>query len=92
MADEIKERLDTDYSGRPYRMPSVEECLAAPRRRSPPETSIGMDLPDGRRVMLCGKDRWFVQGEDGWPDLDQPVDIYKEFNLERPPDRELPQS
>ena len=27
MADENEEHIDADYSGHPYRMPSVEECL-----------------------------------------------------------------
>ena len=91
MADKTEEHIDADHSGHPYRMPSVEECLAAPRRRSPPETGIGTELPDGRQVMLCGKDGWFVQGRDGWPDLDQPVDIHKEFYGEPSPDGELSQ-
>ena len=55
MADKTEEHLDADYSGRPYRMPSVEECLAAPRRRSPPENGIGTELPDGRQVMAWEK-------------------------------------
>ena len=75
MAGEIEEHLDTDYSGRPYRMPSVEEYLAAPP--IPREDGIMMDLPDGRRVVLDGANEWFVLGEDGRPDRDQPVDVHK---------------
>lgn len=55
------------------------------------EDAIVMDLPDGRRVISVSGDgppgKWFVRGKDGWPDMDQPVDIYKEFNVERPPVR-----
>ncbi len=77
MADETEEHVDTDYSGRPYRLQTVEEFFAAPRPIPPPETGIYMALPDGRRVVLVGgppPGEWFIVGEDGWPDRDQPVD------------------
>lgn len=77
MADKTEEHVDdTDYSGRPYRLPTVEECLAAPR--PPPGGGIMMGLPDGRRAILDSggirTGKWFVVGEDGWPDHAQPVD------------------
>ena len=54
----------------------------------PPEGGFVMRLPDGRRVILSGAGfltgRWYVRGMDGWPDWDQPVDIYKELNIKRP--------
>lgn len=83
MADETEGHVDIDYSRR--------------LRQDPPEGGIVMDLPDGRRVISGGgaslSGKWFVLAKDGWPDWDQPVDIYKELNLERPtdPDHELPQ-
>ena len=49
-------------------------------------------LPDGRQVVLGRGSgltgEYFVVGDDGWPDWDQPVDIHKELNIERPADRE----
>ena len=78
MADETEEHVDTDYSGRPYRLPTVEEFFAAPRPMPPREDSIVMYLPDGREAILGSggppPGEWFIVGEDGWPDRDQPVD------------------
>lgn len=54
------------------------------------EDGIMAVLPDGRLIISGGgglSGKWFVLGKDGEPDWDQPVDIYKEFNLEQPPDR-----
>ena len=89
MAGATEEHLDTDYSGRPYRMPSVEECLEYARTHPepPPGTGIVTELPDGRKAIL-GKGglttgEWFVLGKDGWPDWDQPIDT-KELNIKRP--------
>lgn len=83
MADETEEHLDTDYSGRPYRMPSVEECLeyasANPQTANRCEDYIGMKLPDGRFAIMgpgiSSTAKWFLRGEDGRPDFDQPIDI-----------------
>lgn len=47
------------------------------------EDAIVMKLPDGREAIL-GRGEWFILGKDGWPDRDQPVDIHKEFGIERP--------
>ena len=48
-----------------------------------------LNLPDGRQLIFDGSDgppgKWYVSGKDGWPDMDQPVDIYEEFDVERPP-------
>ena len=88
MADETEEHVDTDYSGRPYRLPTVEECLAAPRPIPPREDGIVMYLPDGRLAMLGSggppPGEWFIVGEDGWPDRDQPVDA-RELGVEPRP-------
>ena len=50
------------------------------------EDAIVTYLPDGRRAILGSDNKSYVLGEDG-PNWDQPVDVHKEFNLERPPDR-----
>ena len=84
MADKTDEHVDdTDYSGRPYRLPTVEECLAVPRRPRD-GGAVMMRLPDGRRAILVGgppPGEWFVVGEDGWPDRDQPVDPHRELGI-----------
>ena len=36
---------------------------------------IVTSLPDGRRAVLTGDDRYYVAKDDGWPDWDQPVHI-----------------
>lgn len=87
MADKTDEHVDdTDYSGRPYRLPTVEECLAD--TRPPPGGGVMMGLPDGRRAFWAGgsdiTDEWFIVGEDGWPDRDQPVDA-RELGIKPPP-------
>ena len=51
------------------------------------EDAIVMALPDGRMAIMGSDNGWYLPGKDGHPDMEQPVDIYKEFNLERPPDR-----
>ncbi len=100
MADETEEHIDADYSGHPYRMPSVEECLeyasTNPQTAARQEDCIGMTLPDGRFVIMgpgsYSTAKWFLRGEDGEPDFDQPIDIKAELNKAgsltlRPPER-----
>ena len=70
MADETEEHLT--HARRPYR-----------------EDAIVLNLPDGRQLIFDGSDgppgKWYVRGKGGWPDMDQPVDVYEEFDVERPP-------
>lgn len=74
MAGETEDHSDTDH----------------PRRPGQPSDGPGggfvIRLPDGRRVILAGAGfqtgTWYVRGDDGWPDWDQPVDIHKELNIE----------
>ena len=72
MADQ-DQAVDTDYSGRPYRLPTTEEILELPLSESPYD--IVISLPGGRRAAFTGDDRYHVVGDDGWPDWDQPVHI-----------------
>ena len=72
MADQ-DQAVDTDYSGRPYRVPTAEEILASPLPSDCP-FDRGAELPDGRRAVAAG-DRYYLVKDDGWPDWDQPVYI-----------------
>ena len=66
--------VDTDYSGRPYHRPSVEETLAA----GLPEYSeydLMLELPDGRMAVSVGDGQYCLETDDGWPDWDRPVYI-----------------
>lgn len=73
MADQ-DQAVDTDYSGRPYRLPTTEEILELPL---PPDSPFDIMAfsPDGRRAALTADDRYYIVGDDGWPDWDQPVHI-----------------
>ena len=73
MADQ-DQAVDTDYSGRPDRPPTTEEILELPLPLDSP-FDIVTSLPDGRHAALSGDDRYYVVGDDGWPDWDQPVHI-----------------
>ena len=72
MADQ-DQAVDTDYSGRPYRPPTVEEMLQASLEHPPFDQMV--DLPDGRRAVYGGHGKYYLRGDDGWPDWDQPVHI-----------------
>ena len=73
MADQDEDQVDTDYSGRPYRLPTVEELAAADL--PPPDIwDIVVELPDGRNAAMSGG-RYYIVKDDGWPDWDQPVHI-----------------
>ena len=73
MADQ-DQAVDTDYSGRPYRLPSTEEILEAGLpSHSPYDMLVG--LPDGRAAVYTGEGRYYLRKDDGWPDWDQPVHI-----------------
>ena len=65
--------VDTDYSGRPYHRPSVEEMLAAPL--PDPEYDNLVELPDGRTAVHVGPDEYYLRTGDGQPDWDRPVYI-----------------
>lgn len=87
MADKTEEHLDADYSGHPYRLPSVEECLeyASANPQSVRWTDgLGIELPDGRYAILGGGNPstgiWFLRGQDGQPDLNQRIDVEAELN------------
>ena len=72
MADQ-DQTVDTDYSGRPYRRLSVEEMLQAPLPEESPY-DLMVYLPDGRRAVDV-RGRYYLRGDDGWPDREQPVHI-----------------
>ena len=72
MADQ-DQTVDTDYSGRPYRRLSVEEMLQAPLPEESPYDLI-VDLPDGRRAVDV-RGRYYLRGDDGWPDWEQPIHL-----------------
>ena len=65
--------VDTDYSGRPYHEPSVEETLAAGLPEDSPYDLL-FELPDGRTAVYVGG-RYYLETDDGWPDRDRPVYI-----------------
>ena len=73
MADQ-DQAVDTDYSGRPYRPPTIEEILESSLPLDSPFDIVTF-LPDGRHAALGNDDRYYVVGDDGWPDWDQPVHI-----------------
>ncbi len=80
MAGENEDRMAPDQSRRPSREMGELYCIRTV-------------LPDGRQVVLgrgsgLTGGEYFVIGDDGRPDWDQPVDIDKELNIERPADRE----
>ncbi len=98
MADKTEEHLDADYSGRPYRLPAVEECLeyASANPQSVMWTDgFEIELPDGRYAILGGGNPstgiWFLRGQDGQPDLNQRIDVEAELNKVgrtlKPPER-----
>ena len=68
--------VDTDYSGRPYHRPSVEETLAAGLPKDCPYDLV-YELPDGRTAVDAGPgpDEYYLCADDGWPDRDRPVYI-----------------
>ena len=68
--------VDTDYSGRPYHRPSVEEMLAAPLPEDSPYDNL-VELPDGRTAVYVGSSssQYYLRTGDGWPDWDRPVYI-----------------
>ena len=66
--------VDTDYSGRPYHRPSVEETLAAGLPKDSPYDLL-IELPDGRTAVDVGPDEYYLRTDDGWPDWDRPVYI-----------------
>lgn len=73
MADQ-DQVVDTDYSGRPYRRPTVEEILHSPLGEYSPY-DLGVDLPDGRRAVCGGRGKYYLEGEGGLPDRDHPVHL-----------------
>ena len=72
MADQ-DQAVDTDYSGRPYRLPTTEEVLEAPILDNPYDRRA--TSPDGRIALYTGGGRYHLAKDDGWPDWDQPVHI-----------------
>lgn len=84
--------VDVDYSGRPYRLPTVEEALSAPPpTRSPYDLHI--ELPDGRKAVEAadgdGGHQCYILRADGWPDWDRPVWIEGLSTGEPSPDAEV---
>ena len=75
MADPHEDQVDTDYSGRPYRLPTVEELGAEQLRGNPPPPDIwdiAHELPDGRIAVLVDG-RYYITHPDGSPDRKRPV-------------------
>ena len=72
MADQ-DQTVDTDYSGRPYRRLSVEEMLGPLPEESPYDLMVV--LPDGRRAVDVSDGRYYLEGDGGWPDWEQPVHL-----------------
>ena len=72
MADQ-DQAVDTDYSGRPYRLPTTEEVLEAPLLDNPYDILVAFS--DGRTALYTGDGRYHLAKDDGWPDWDQPVHI-----------------
>ena len=69
MADPHEDQVDTDYSGRPYRLPTVEELTGEMLRGNPPPPDIWdivHELPDGRIAVLVGG-RYYITHPDGKP-------------------------
>ena len=70
MADQ-DQAVDTDYSGRPYRVPTTEEVLASPLPSYCPYDRAA-ELPDGRTA-VASAGRYYLVKDGGWPDWDRPV-------------------
>ena len=73
MADQ-DQAVDTDYSGRPYRVPTAKEIRRLPLMSESPY-DCAADLPDGRTALRTAGSRYYVARDDGWPDWDQPVHV-----------------
>ena len=73
MADQ-DQAVDTDYSGRPYRVPTAKEIKRLPLMPQSPY-DCGAVLPDGRTAVRTAGSRYYVVKGDGWPDWDQPVHV-----------------
>ena len=73
MADQ-DQAVDTDYSGRPYRVPTAKEIKRLPLMSESPY-DFAVDLPDGRTALRTAGSRYYVARDDGWPDWDQPVHV-----------------
>lgn len=70
MADQ--DQVDTDYSGRPFERPTVDEILISlPLTDSP--FDLRAALPDGREAVYGGRGRYYLVRDDGRPDWDRPV-------------------
>lgn len=91
MADQGSDHIDTDYSGRPYRLPTADEIMSAPRPAISPY-DVQCALPDGRRAVRAGDHdgpRYYLLGADGWPDWDRPVWIERLSPGEPAPEDEV---
>ena len=73
MADQEQDYIDSDYSGRPYRLPTVDEILSGPPTDPLSLYDLGFDLPDGRSATMADGGQYYIDGDDGRPDLDRPV-------------------
>jgi len=71
MADQ-DQAVDTDYSGRPYRVPTAKEIKRLPLMPQSPYDR-GVVLPDGRRAVSVADGRYYLVKDGGWPDWDEPV-------------------
>lgn len=73
MADQDPDRaeLDTDLSGQPWRMPTLDEVIAS--GPPPPDWDVIVELPDGTVAVDAGDGRLFERAADGGPDLSRPV-------------------
>ena len=71
MADQ-DQAVDTDYSGRPYRVPTAKEIKRLPLMPQSPYDR-GVVLPDGRRAVSVDDGRYYIVKDGGWPDWDAPV-------------------
>ena len=69
MADQEQDYVDTDYSGRPYRLPTVDEILSGPPTDS--LYDLGFDLPDGRSATMAAGGQYYLDRDDGRPDWDR---------------------
>ena len=63
--------VGSDYSGRPLGRPTPERIAAG---TTVPINPIATTLPDGRRAIRSRR-RWYLAGENGRPDYDQPVEV-----------------
>ena len=63
----------------------TEEHLTHARRPYREDAIVLNPTVDSSSLTEGPRLKWYVRGKDGWPDMDQPVDIYEEFDVERPP-------